>query len=88
MEHWQLLVKMLQLVAEEKGISQKYIGEKLGMEQPNISRIFRLESSPTLKTFIGIAQVLGVNFFFEDKDSKTELNKIFERAMDELGRRS
>lgn len=28
-----------------------------------------------------------VNFFFEDKEGKTELNVAFERAMEQLGRR-
>lgn len=52
------------------------------------NRIFQLKYSPTLTTFIEIANAIGVNFFFEDKKSKTDLSQIFEAAMTELGRRT
>ena len=34
-----------------------------------------------------LAKALKMNVFFEDQESKTELNVIFERAMESLGRR-
>lgn len=87
-QQWQLLVLLLKEIAKEKGIFQQEIAEKTGMKQQTISRIFSLKFSPSLKNFLAIAQAIGVNFFFEDKESKTDLNTIFERAMKELGRRA
>jgi len=84
---WKVLVLMLKNIAEDKGITQEEIAEKSGLLQSNVSRVFSLRYCPTLQTFLAIATAIGVNFFFEIKDSKTELNVMFERAMAELGRR-
>lgn len=85
---WQILVQLLKEIAEEKGITQLEIAEKTGYQQSNISRIFSLRYTPRLDVFLNIAKAVGVNFFFEDKDSTTDLNILFERAMTALGRRS
>lgn len=86
-DSWMLLVLLLKNIAEEKHVTHENIADKLGMHRSSISRIFSLRFCPTLKMFISIAQVLGVNFFFEDKESKTDLSVAFEQAMTELGRR-
>jgi hypothetical protein len=54
----------------------------------NVARVFGLKYSPSLHTFLEIAKAVGVNFFFEDKDGKSDLNLLFERAMEQLGRRA
>lgn len=86
-ENWQILVQLLKEIADDKGISQIVIAEKTGYTQPNISRIFSLRYTPRLDVFLNIARAIGVNFFFEDQESKVDFNVIFERAMTELGRR-
>lgn len=86
-QQWKLFVLLLAEIAKEKGITQNDIAEKTGFKQSHISRVFSLEYSPSLKNFIAIAGAIEVNFFFEDKEDKTELNVMFERAMEELGRR-
>lgn len=86
-EQWKLLVLILREIAESKGITQMDIADKTGLLQSNISRCFALKYKPTLDTFLQIAGAINVNFFFEDKDSKTDLNQCFERAMEQLGRR-
>lgn len=86
-QHWRLLVLMLKNIAKEKGITRDQIAEATGMQASNISRIFSLKYGPTLQNFIAIAQAVGVNFFFEDKEGNTDLVKAFEDAMEELGRR-
>ena len=68
-------------------ITQDKIAEATGLKQSNISRVFSLKYTPTLATFLGIAKALKINFFFEDQENKTELNELFEAAMNELGRR-
>ncbi len=86
-DHWRILVQLLREIAREKGIEQKEIAERTGYEPSNISRIFSLRYTPRLDVFLNIAQAIGVNFFFEDKDGKTDLAILFERAMTALGRR-
>ena len=86
-KHWQTLVLILKHIAIEKNITQDDIAEKTGLQRQNVNRIFNLHYRPRLDIFISIAQAIGVNFFLEDKESKTDLNKAFERAMEELGRR-
>lgn len=86
-KHWQTLVLLLQKIAESKGISQHEIALRTGKKASNISRVFALNTRVTLKTFLSIASAIGVNFFFEDKQGDTDLSKIFEQAMSELGRR-
>lgn len=84
---YKIFVQLLKEIAEEKGITQKEIADKTGYTQGNISRIFSLRYSPRLDVFLNIAKAVGVNFFFEDRESKTDLNVLFERAMTHLGRR-
>ncbi len=85
-QHWMLFVLLLRFTAEAKGITQAEIAEKSGLKQSNVSRFMALKYVPTLRTFIAIAKALEVNFFFEDKEDKTDLSVIFNKAMDELGR--
>jgi transcriptional regulator with XRE-family HTH domain len=85
--HWKILVLLLQQIAEQKGLTQQQIAEKSEMHQSHISRFFGLKYSPDTKTFLKIAKSIEVNFFFEDKESKTDLNLAMEKAMEQLGRR-
>ncbi|MDD4439633.1 MAG: helix-turn-helix transcriptional regulator [Tissierellia bacterium] len=84
---WQLFVLMLKEIATEKGITQEIIAQRSGLIQSNVSRIFALKYKPTLDTFLQVAKAVGVNFYFEDKESNADLNTCFERAMESLGRR-
>lgn len=86
-QHWKLLVLTLKGIAEHKGYSFYQIANRAGLTQINITRIFELKYCPSLSVFLQIAKAVGVNFFFEDKDGTTELNEIFEKAMQQLGRR-
>lgn len=86
-QHWKVLVLLLKEIAKEKKITREDIAEKTGMKASSISRIFSLRYRVTLANFISIAQAVGVNFYFEDQDSKTDLNQMMERAMEQLGRR-
>jgi len=86
-KQWKLLVLLLQQIAEQKGLTQQIISEKSEMHQSHISRFFALKYAPDIRTFLKIAKAIEVNFFFEDKESKTDLNIAMEKAMEELGRR-
>lgn len=85
--HWQVLVTFLEEIAKQKGITQGQIAEETGMMQSSVSRLFSLKYVPKLHTFLAIAGAVGVNFFFEDKEGTSDLNKGFEAAMEKLGRR-
>lgn len=84
---WQLLVLLLKEIAESKGITQQQIADDTGLIRSNVSRFFSLRYKPTLDTFLQVAKAVKVNFFFEDKESKTDLNICFEKAMAQMGRR-
>ena len=86
-QQWKLLVLLLKEIAESKGITQNQIGEIAEMHQSHVSRFFGLKFPPNMNTFLKVAKAINVNFFFEDKDSKTDMNIVFEKAMTELGRR-
>ena len=86
-QQWMLLVLLLKKISEEKGISQNEIAKRTGYTQSNVSRMLNMNYCPTIRTFITVAKAIGVNFFIEDKEGKTDLNKMFEAAMTELGRR-
>jgi len=87
-QQWKLLVLILKEIAKEKNISQEKIAVESGLHQSNVSRFFGLKYAPSIATFLQIAKVIKVNFFFEDQEGKSELNEAFERAMEELGRRA
>jgi len=86
-EHWKVLVLLLKEIAENKGITQQQISECTGLLQSNVSRFFSLKYKPNLDVFLQVAGAIKVNFFFEDQESITDLNVMFERAMDKLYRR-
>lgn len=86
-EQWMLLVLLLKELAGQKGISVNQIAETTGMHQSSVSRFFSLKYKPTLDAFLQVASAVKVNFFFEDQESKTDLNQAFESAMTQLGRR-
>ena len=86
-EQWQLLVLLLKEIADQKNITQNDIAELTGMQQSAVSRLFLLKYKPTIETFLKVAKAIKVNFFFEDQEGTADLNKAFEKAMTEIGRR-
>ncbi|QRE03551.1 helix-turn-helix domain-containing protein [Flavobacterium psychrophilum] len=87
-EQWKLLIFSLNEIRIKKNISCLKISELSGKAPNHVSRFFSCKYKPTLQTFLKIAKAIGVNFFFEDKESKTDLNLAIERAMEALGRRT
>ena len=86
--NWMLLIIFLDKIRQDKDITHEQLAEKTGLIRSTVSRFFGLRFCPSLKLFITIARALDINFFFEDKGSTTSpLNVLFEKAMDDLGRR-
>lgn len=86
-EQWQLLVLLLDEIRQQKNLTHQDVADKSSLLRPNVQRFFTLRYKPTLPVFLAVAKAIGVNFFFEDKDSATDLNLAMEKAMEALGRR-
>lgn len=73
---WQLLILLLKEIAIQKFSTgyQTIIAEKSGFQKQHINRFFSLKYSPSLKNFLKISKAIEVNFFFEDKESVSDLN--------------
>lgn len=84
---WKALVLFLAEIAKSKNITHEVIAERTGLQRSNISRVFQLKYCPSLENWLKILKAVEVNIFFEDRESKSDLNILFERAMAELGRR-
>jgi len=85
-ENWKALVLLVKKIAEQKGITHEVIAERSGLVRSNVTRMFQLKYCPSLQNFLSILNAVEVNIFFEDREGKTELNILFEKAMAELGR--
>lgn len=85
-QHWKLFLSMLNEIRKEKNIKLEDLSAATGYSVPSLSRFFKGVHSPGLDVFINVARALRVNFFFEDKESVTDLSVIFNKAMDKLGR--
>ena len=86
-EQWMLLVFLLDEIRQQKGMTNLKIAELSGIAPAHTSRFFSCKFPPTLPTFLKIAKAIGVNFFFEDQESKVDFNVAMENAMEQLGRR-
>jgi DNA-binding phage protein len=84
---WRVFVLFIKEVAEKKGITHEKLGELTGLQRSNVTRMFQLKYCPSLQNWLKILKAIEVNIFFEDRESKTDLNQLFEQAMNELGRR-
>lgn len=82
-----LLLALLKEIAKDKGLSIQDLSERTGFQPTNMSKILNGGYSPTLKIFLKIAHAVEVNFFVEDKESKTNLNVMMVKAMESIGRR-
>jgi len=84
---WQLFVLILKEAAIIQNISKVEIANKTGYSPSTIGRVFNLEFCPKLQLFLDISRALQLNIFFETRNSETDLNLAFEKAMESLGRR-
>lgn len=82
-----ILCLLLKELSKSKGIGEAEIAEKTGMKRPNVNALLNGRKLPELKTFLKVAEAVGVNFFFEDKDGSSDISKAFNGAMDEMYRR-
>ena len=86
-ETWKALVLFIDEIARAKQINSEEIALRTGFHASSVRRMFQLKYCPSLEMWLKVLNAVQVNIFFEDRDGKTELNVLFERAMTELGRR-
>ena len=85
-QQWKLIVSLLHQIAIDSNITNEQIAAETGLHSSNISRMWSLQYSPSIKQFLLVAKACKVNFFFEAQSAKTDLNILMERAMTDLGR--
>lgn len=66
-EDWHYIVRDIEKIAEKKNLSTYDLAELSGIRQPNISRIFSLRYSPTLKILLKIANAIGAEISIQMK---------------------
>ena len=66
-EDWHYIVQDLEKIAVKKNLSTYDLAELSGIRQPNISRIFSLRYSPTLKILLKIANAVGSEIIIRQK---------------------
>lgn len=86
-EHWMVLVLLLKEIADSKKMTHQQIADDSDLHRSNVTRMFSLNYCPSLENFLKVAKAVKVNFFFEDQENKTDLNVMFENALEQLGRR-
>lgn len=84
---WMLFIDLIDQIAKQKKISRAEIARRAEIHPANVQRFFDCKYKVTLPIFLKIANAVDVNFFFEDKESKSNLNLAMENAMEQLGRR-
>lgn len=84
---WKVLVLFVAEIARKKGLTNEKLGQLTGLQRSNVSRMFALKYCPSLENWLKILKAVEVNIFFEDRESKTDMNILFEKAMTALGRR-
>lgn len=86
-EYWKVLALFFKNAAQAKGLSPTQLAKRVGCAPSTLIRFFNLEFCVKLDLVLAIAHHLQLNILFETRDQSAELNKWFEEAMEQLGRR-
>ena len=68
-EDWHYIVQAIARAVEKKNLSTYQIADLTGLKQQNVSRVFSLKYSPTLKVLQKIADAVGVEIVVQQKTS-------------------
>lgn len=86
-EHWKAFALFFRNAMKAKGMNQSQLADKVGVHRSTLKRFFELEFPLKFDVVLAIVHALELNMFFESRDDSAEMNKWFEDAMEELGRR-
>lgn len=84
---WEVFALFFKNAMEAKGMKPSQLAAKIGASPSTITRFFDLEFCIRFDYILKIVNALELNIFFETRDESAEINKWFEDAMTELGRR-
>jgi len=86
-EQWKLFALLFKNAMEAKGLNNNSLSELVGCSRSTLARFFNLEFCLRFDLVLKIIKELELNIFFETREQSQDLNKWFEDAMNELGRR-
>tara|TARA_A100000171_G_C2111354_1_gene135224 strand:+ start:608 stop:946 length:339 start_codon:yes stop_codon:yes gene_type:complete len=86
-EHWKVFALFFQEAMKDKEMNSSQLAEKIGVHRSTLKRFFDLDFPLKFDVILKIVHALELNLFFESRNSETDLNQLFEKAMTELGRR-
>ena len=66
-----------------QGLSQKALGELLGMKQPQVARLERGEHTPSIDTLIRLSSVMGIEFNIDIRPRGRRSRLATKRAQNE-----
>lgn len=87
-DSWRVLVLFIAEIARSKRITHEMIAQRTGLHRSNVTRFLTIKYCPNLDIFLKLLKAVEINVFFEDRESKSDLNVLFEKAMEALGRRT
>lgn len=83
-----IFIQLLEEIRLQKSISKYSISKKTNLSEMTIKRTLEMETEPSLSNFLAIAKALGLHFYFESKNSETDLNKCIENAKEKIDRKN
>lgn len=84
-KHCQVMLLLLKKIAQEKGLSDQEIADRIGFQRGNVNRMLNGRYLPTMKNCVKIAHAIGVRFLFEDKAGISDLAKAFDELEGKAG---
>ena len=85
--HSKVFVRLIKLLLDEKGITNYAVAKKLAISKSTVANWFEGTTVPSLDNFLRLAKLAEVNFFFSSKEDGAPLNALFNKAMEQIGRR-
>ena len=86
-DHWKVFALFFKNAMEAQGMTSYKLAKTIGASQSTITRFFNLDFCLRFDYVLKIAHALQLNLFFESREESAEMNKWFEDAMDQIGRR-
>lgn len=83
-----LMVQQLFLAAKVKGISQRDLVQRTGLQESNISRIKELKYTPTLETYLRLCAAVEIRPFIDLSSFTSEQAEFLINEMDKLKKKS
>jgi transcriptional regulator with XRE-family HTH domain len=64
----------------ERGLAQKSLGQRLGMTQPQVARLERGDTNPSMETLMRLAAGLNIEFTIDVRPARSKPRLVTKRA--------